>query len=472
MRYIIPSEYEFRIHHCRPRFKGNVEEVLIYMATEISGIEDGPSDEFNEKLNNAIKCFPGNATKTMKTINNWRTEISSLFGLFYEDDDGINHSMTRARELAESNDLVQFFKQFLFYFQYPGAHIRADQILEQIEEGVHFKPAQYILRLLDQAEKDTGKRCYITKAEACYCILNDMRCTRDNEDVRQTWKRISDNRENDIEYAEIGDVIRYAGDILDYMELANLLSSYNGKNFYLNHLENETILRFINSTEWFSGYDNMIRSRAGSLYAINSCRCDWFEYVNQKDYTTDFSTDITQYIAAEPTDAVNTQMAAFAAYFAKLARLEELKTKDIGDIGESLVYGHECTRLKNGGREDLVHLVKKIPTELAVGYDISSRELNDTIRNIEVKTTISSRPIVFNKIHLTPNEWHAAKSYENKYWIYRLMISKQNMKLFTMRDPVDLFKKDLIDISPKEGMEITFKNEAGEYEELLAWTGE
>lgn len=65
--------------------------------------------------------------------------------------------------------------------------------------------------------------------------------------------------------------------------------------------------------------------------------------------------------------------------------------------------------LKSGGREDLVHLVTKIPTELGVGYDISSRELDDTIRNIEVKTTISSRPIVFNKIHLTPNEWQAAR---------------------------------------------------------------
>ena len=32
-KYEIPEEYYFRIHHCRPRFKGNVENVLIYMAT-------------------------------------------------------------------------------------------------------------------------------------------------------------------------------------------------------------------------------------------------------------------------------------------------------------------------------------------------------------------------------------------------------------------------------------------------------
>ena len=50
MIYKIPSEYEFRIHHCRPRFKGNVENVLIYMATEISKIGDAPREKFNSIL--------------------------------------------------------------------------------------------------------------------------------------------------------------------------------------------------------------------------------------------------------------------------------------------------------------------------------------------------------------------------------------------------------------------------------------
>lgn len=470
MTYKIPDEYEFRIHHCRPRFKGNVENVLIYMATEITRIGSAPREKFNSALNDSIKCFPGNSSSTLKTINNWRTEISSLFGLFYEDDEKYNHAMLRAKELADSNDLVQFFKQFMFYFQYPGAHIKSERILEQIEHGVHFKPAQYILKVLDQAEKDTGKRCGITKAEACYCILNDLRCTRDNEDVRNVWRRIEQNRDRDREYEAIGDVIRYAGDILDYMQLGNLLTSYNNKEFFINRNENETVIKFINSTQWYSGYDGMIRSKSGSLEAINESRCGWFKYVNQKSADTDFSTDITAYITPEPEEAVTEQVAKFKAYFDKLSTLENLKTKDIGDIGESLVHGHECERLKIGGRVDLVHLVMKIPTELGVGYDISSRELDATLRNIEVKTTISTKPIMFNKIHLTPNEWQAAKSYSDRYWIYRLMVSKQSIKLFIMCNPVQLFKEDLIDISPRDGMEITFKEQAGNYEELLAWT--
>ena len=470
-KYMIPEKYYFRIHHCRPRFKGNVENVLIYMATEITRIGDCSKDEFNNSLNNAIKCFPGNSTLVLKTINNWRTEISSLFGLFYEDENHVNHAMLRAKELAEHNDLVEFFKLFLYYFQYPGAHIKSKDVLEQIEAGIHFKPAQYILKLLRTAEETTGKRCGITKEEACYCVFNDLRCTRDNEDVRETWNRIQKNRDLEIEYVAKGDVTRYAGDILDYMQHANLLVSYNNKEFFINHNENEAILKYINSNEWFSGYDSMITKRKGTINAVNACKSDWFIYVNREAANTDFSTDITTFFAEEENESskASSRMKFFAAYMDKLKSLDKLKTKDIGDIGESLVHGHECQRLKISGREDLVHLVTKIPTELAVGYDISSREVDDTIRNIEVKTTISSKPIVFNKIHLTPNEWQAAKSYKDRYFVYRLMVSKSEIKLYILQDPVNLFKQDLIDITPRDGMEITFREAAGRYEELLSW---
>ena len=80
MRYSTPEEYYFRIHHARSRFKGNVESVLLFMANEISKIPRLPNKEFIVRLNNAIRLFPGNAMITPKTINNWRTEISALFG--------------------------------------------------------------------------------------------------------------------------------------------------------------------------------------------------------------------------------------------------------------------------------------------------------------------------------------------------------------------------------------------------------
>ncbi len=51
---------------------------------------------------------------------------------------------------------MECFKVFLYNFQYPGAHIKPKNVLEQIENGIHFKPAQYILKLLKFANREGG----------------------------------------------------------------------------------------------------------------------------------------------------------------------------------------------------------------------------------------------------------------------------------------------------------------------------
>lgn len=485
--YVIPPEYYFRIHHVRPRFKGDVENVLIFMAEEVAALSRMSVDDFAEAMNRAIYRYPGNAHREIKTINNWRTEISSLFG-FVEHHGDYDEPGRRAIDLASNQDLVEFFKAFLYCFQYPGAHIKSHAVLEQIEMGIHFKPAQAILRLLRYAREKEGVNIGLTKFEICHCIFNDLRCTRDNEDVSVTWERIKNNRKDNVTYDQTGDVIRYAGDIVDYMEIANLLITYDSRTYYLNSLEEDTIIKFVESTEWFSGYDTMIKRRSGTLAAINDCRESWFSYVNRDLSNTDFSTDILAYIATNA-DELKTLRESISSSDSSLDDLEEQKkqseiviteriesgvdefgTKDIGDIGESLVHGHECMRVKLGGRSDLIHLIKRIPTQFAVGYDISSVELDERKRYIEVKTTISSKPLHFNKVHLTKNEWNTANSTRDRYFVYRLMISKVERKLFLLQDPVGLYKSDLIDMVPTDGADITFDpKKVGEFEELLTW---
>lgn len=466
--YKVPDEYYFRIHHVRPRFKGDIENVLLYMATEISKMEEMPEKEFANELNNAIRRYPGNGIRELKTINNWRTEISSLFGYFIVEN-GKTRAGRRAIELAEKADLVEAFKTFLYSFQYPGAHIKSHEVLKQIEAGIHFKPAQYILQVLESAEEDTGKRIGLSKEEVCHCIFNDLRCTTGLETPLATWKRIQQNRDNERTYDSTGDVIRYAGDIIDYMEIANLLVSHDGKVFYKNTLESEAILKFVNSTEWYCGYDSMIKRKSGSLESIKQCVVGWYQYVNREMADTDFETDILAFIASD-SDEYHALQKSKNEIFDKLLAQDDIKTKDIGDIGESLVHSHECQRVKNGGREDLIHLIKRIPTQFAVGYDIQSVELDERKRYIEVKTTISSKPLHFNKVHLTPNEWNTADSMKDRYFIYRLMISKSEKKLYIIQDPVSLYKRDIISMIPKDGADITFEiATAGTFEELLSW---
>ena len=471
--YKIPDEYYFRIHHVRPRFKGDIENVLIYVAEELARVGERPVKEFVHDVNAALYRYPGNAHRELKTINNWRTEISALFG-FIEHTGNTDKPGRRALELARNQDLVESFKIFLYNFQYPGAHIKPKYVLEQIEKGVHFKPAQYILQVLRYANKDGGNSIGITKFEVCHCIFNDLRVTRDNEGAKATWGRIKQNRKNELEYDQTGDVIRYAGDIIDYMEIANLLKTYDSRTYYLNTLEEETIIKFCESTEWFSGYDTMIKNHSGSM-----------EEVNRDIEDTDFSTDILAYIANDEEELKTLKESSQSdgrpdlrgfldreeAYEKRMQTyMESFTTKDIGDIGEGLVHGHECMRVKLGGREDLIHLIKRIPTQFAVGYDISSVELDERKRYIEVKTTISSKPLHFNRIHLTKNEWNTASSTHDRYYVYRLLLSKNERKLFLLQDPVGLYKKDKIEMIPSDGADITFDpTKVGELEELLTW---
>lgn len=482
--YQIPKEYYFRLHHVRPRFKGDIENVLIYVAEEIARVGEKATDDFVADVNAALFRYPGNAHRELKTINNWRTEISALFG-FIQHTEITDKPSRRAIELANNQDLVECFKVFLYNFQYPGAHIKPRAVLEQIEQGIKFKPAQYVLQLLRYANREGKNSIGITKTEACHCIFNDLRVTRGHEGVESTWKRISDNRKNKMTYDQTGDVVRYAGDILDYMEIANLLKTYDSRTYYLNTLEEESIIKFCESNEWFDGYDNMIQSRHGNLETVKACSDGWFAYVNRDMKNTDFSTDILAYIANDAEElkqlkenARNAKDAGLADFIERDDVIEKriatyydmLTTKDIGDIGESLVHGHECMRIKLGGREDLIHLIKRIPTQFAVGYDISSVELDERKRYIEVKTTISSKPLHFNRIHLTKNEWNTASSTHDRYFVYRLLLSKSERKLFLLQDPVGLYKQDKIDMIPADGADITFDpKQVGQFEELLTW---
>lgn len=472
-QYNTPPEYYFRIHHVRPRFKNNLEDVLFFVADTLASMEKMDSDVFASEVNYKLRGFPGNATLKEKTISNWRTEISAIFG-FIETRGKKSWPGRRAIELSNNQDLIRFFKLFLFSFQYPGAHVKKQYVAELIENGVLFKPAQYILSLLDYARSNFDSEAYLTKEETCHCIFNDLRCTRDHEPASNVWQRIIGNRKNGVSYDSTGDVIRYAGDIIDYMEIANLLHTHDYRKFYLNENDNESIHRFINSKVYFDGYDKYINKRRATYPQITELEADWFSWVNRDMSQTDFSTEITEIIQAGSLtpDAVKAFSEIYINPGAKHTTEEYLKTANIGRAGESIVYGHECQYLKVNGREDLIHLVTMVPTHLAFGYDISSRKLDGSMKAIEVKTTVSSNPLQFTRVHLTPNEWNVAGDMKQLYYIYRLMISIHGgIKLFVVKDPVGLYKQDKLSmISSKDGVELTlYEKTSGEYVEVMIW---
>lgn len=476
-----------RIHFVRPRFKGNIENVLLYMANECCKIPDCSCEEYSRRYFNAIKLFPGNIDASDKTLNNWRTEIPALFSFYTEDKvRDITQTSQMAKFLQENQDLTQFMKLFLFSFQFPGGHLKPQDLKKIILNKIRFKPAQKIIQVLMAGNtilnaQDSNKEMSLSAEEATWCIFNDTRVTSGLRTPEEVANTILANRKEHIKYYNPkdqktfsskgkprtkGDMTRYAGDILYYMELANLIESHNGY-YTLKGNEIESITMFANDTSFFNGYDKFYKKKTIQTSALSSIEPLWFEYVNNALKPELFKTDLRTIFKDEEDFEV-----FFEDRIKDVVSSDDTSTKAIGNLGEAIICGHEKMRLKINGYDDFVRLVKIVDNpSYHPGYDIDSYEADGTQdhRYIEVKTTVSKRQIQMFGFHMSPNEWSVAGTIKDHYCIYRLMLSEENKKLYILRDPVRLYKTDKIEAQPRDGMEITFKENIFEPTKLLTW---
>ena len=279
-----------------------------------------------------------------------------------------------------------------------------------------------------------------------------------------------------------GDMTRYAGDILDYMELANLLESHNGY-FTLKGNEAPSIKAFAEDNTFFTGYEHLYKKRNVDTSDLSKIEPLWFDYVNRSLRPDLFKTDIRTLLSADdeidvifddsltPSDTAEIED-AFDARIHDVVSSESKTTKDIGNLGEALICSHEKMRLKLNGYEEFVRLVQIVDSpSYHPGFDIDSYEADGTEnhRYIEVKTTISKQKIQMYGFHMSSNEWRVAGTIKEHYCVYRLMLSEKEKTLFILRDPVKLYKTDRIEAEPRDGMEISFNSNIFQPTELLAW---
>ena len=457
------------------------------MANECCRIPTLPCKEYSERYFNSIKMFPGNIDMADKTLQNWRTEIPALFGFYTENkEEGYTETSQMAKFLHENQDLPQFMKFFLYSFQFPGGHLKPQDLKEIIYYDIRFKPAKTIVNVLLAgnallASKSSEKEMSISAEEATYCIFNDVRVTSGKVSYSDIANTILQNRKEGLKYYNPqdpkvfsltgvartkGDVTRYAGDILDYMEIANLLENRHGY-FSLKGNEREAIMRFAEDTTFFNGYEKFYEKHSAENAELSKIEHRWFEYVNTSLNPDLFKSDIFNIISQDETIDV-----VFQDRVQEVVSSEGTTTKDIGNLGEAIICGHEKMRLKMNGYERFVKLVQIVDSpSYHPGFDIDSYEADGTEdhRYIEVKTTISKKPIMMYGFHMSPNEWRVANTIKEHYCVYRLMLNEKDKTLLILRDPVRLYKTDVIDAEPRDGMEITFDINAFEPTKLLTW---
>lgn len=471
--YKIPDEYFFRLHHVRPRFKNNVEEVLLYVATSITDLPKLPEEQFNDELNKVLIKFGRNNTVAQKTIDNWRTEISALFSFIQEDND-ILYAGKMARRLAENRYLDEFFNYFLYSFQYPGGHVTNYNVINQIYAGIKFKPCKFIIELFQAGTKLSGKPFSITAEELTFCAYFDLRVTAGNRTAKEVAEIILNNRMHGIEYfinyeqlktktgsfPSKGDITRYAGDILDYMVFANLLKTKGtGYYYYLNEENTVQIEQHLKNDVWCDLYDKYYNADQISNPEIRSLEKNWFDYVNSFENIEAFLPTLDEREAEDIS-------ALIQEYYSQMQTKKTIPQKIFGDYGETLILAHEYLRTKEGSNRQ--HLINKIPTPLGVGYDLQSVEINKNKRYIEVKTTKSKKSINSNRFKLTPNEWDSAETLKDRYFIYYLVINDMGKNVFIIQDPVKQF--ELGNIKVDNNLMVEFSLESGEWHPLLEVT--
>lgn len=485
--YNVPDKYWYRIHFVRPRFKSNIENVLLYMANECCRIPKCSCAEYNQRYFNAIKMFPGNVGMTKKTLDNWRTEIPALFGFYKEEKDtDITETSQMAVFLHENQDLTQFLRLFLYSFQFPGGHMKAVDVKDIIYNNIKFKPARTIIQVLMAgnsilSEQNNSKEMSLSAEEATYCIFNDIRVTSGVISANTIARTILNNRKNKVKYYNSkdekirsltgsprtkGDVTRYAKDILDYMEIANLLIVTNGY-YYLKGNEVSAIQKFRDDKTWFKGYDTFYGKKDIETIELTKIEPEWFEYVNSSMKPDLFKTDVQAMF--RQTGSIDV---VFDDRIKEVVTSDDRTMKDIGNLGEAMICGHEKMRLKINGYKEFVRLVQIVDSpSYHPGFDIDSYEADGTEdhRYIEVKTTISKKKIQMFGFHMSPNEWRVAGTIKEHYCIYRLMLSEQDKILYILRNPVSLYKTDQIEAEPRNGMEISFSTELFKPTELLTW---
>jgi hypothetical protein len=475
MVYSVPAEHYLRLRHSRPRFKNQIEDVLYYMSSEICRIGVKETSDFNDELNGAIRRFPGNANLTIKTINNWRTEIDALFGLIVKTETTQGPSKL-AQYLYESQDLMTFFKAFLTKFQYPGGHVKPSWSAELINKDVKFKPASFVIRVLlaGQSRSEDGM-FWLSKAEAASLIWNDLRVTTGTRTEIDVVEDVIQNRKSGISYDSDGDVTRYAGDILDYMVLANILRPHYGGRYTLVKGVMKNAQAVISDVSFFEGYEALYKTGAATGQDVAAVESSWFDYAgNSIDFQAEQidPLEVLEALADNTDDSVEGKAAHDLLGFLrdKINAGENIATKETGDVGENIVLRHEFNRLKALGEEKLGKKVKKIPDKLGVGYDIKSfRDASQDARFIEVKSSISHGKLNIKSFHLTRNEWKVAETSGDSYFVFRVLISTNSVNCFVLQNPVDKYKKDLVSMSiNKDGSaDITFTDGAGAWENLL-----
>ena len=108
-------------------------------------------------------------------------------------------------------------------------------------------------------------------------------------------------------------------------------------------------------------------------------------------------------------------------------------------------------------------MVKLVSATAALGYDVISMYTEDGRRKkyIEVKTTKKNYETGFLiPFTISINEWSVAQQLAEDYYIYRVIITKEGISIFTIQNPPQRNKEGNLVVEPI-GYKIVYTEKSG-----------
>lgn len=454
--YQTPQRYYMRHAFPRGRMLSRIEDDLMIFSQLIISLSGLPKREFEEKFD---KEYAALHDLNVKTIKNHRTEVISLFGLIIVNEDGLVEASDRVKLLINTQNFQLFFKTFCNRFQFPNIINKPQETIKQLKHNVRFKPAQFLLKLFvigNQRFKGFG----VTGAEISNLVFNDVRVTAGQLSPREVLESLVRMRKGNTHFEGNSKQTQHGREFLGYMYLAGLLETEDAsRTFYLNTKEAPSIRYIIDNSDFFEIpklYINDIKTRKSTARDWQY----WFGEVDRIEFLRlSSSTETIKEIEKRALGKLTTEEEA-------LAIPTVVSKKDIGDIGERIVFKYE-RRVITKIRPDKVGLVKIVSNDTSLGYDVQSFEEEDISKKklIEVKTTIrtfESSTAIVTYFPMSCNEWQTAHNNRESYYIYRVFLSKKNTRILVIKDPVGESEKGNIIVEPTE-YRILIKGGTGVY---------
>ncbi len=456
MTFQTPAGSMLRVAFPRGRMLTKVEDDLSVLVQLITQFSSRDKKEFDTLIDAEYAKI---RKASVKTIRNYRTEMTKLLGLTLIGADGIVQPSPRTLLLIETQSFPLFFKTFCHRFVFPNAINKPQETIKQIEAGVHFKPAKFILDLYMLGVAKCGPSFSVSGNEISNLVFNDIRVTSGKINASHVLDTLLGLRKGKVSFAGGSKIAQHGREFLNYMLLAQLLKEGDAGEFILNRNE-QSAIDIIRESEFFFKMPEEYALDAKIRKNTQNEWISWFGGVSliEKEKLSISSISKIQTIAVPGTE-INKEDIALAT-----PSMKDLK--GIGDKGEYIVLKYEKERIAQI-RPDKIGLVQRVANDTALGYDIQSLEFTDVSKKkfIEVKTTERTYPPaeeVLTFFPMSANEWETARSLGESYYVYRVFLTAKEPILYVIKNPVKEEAKGNI-ILETLSYRVIVKKQAGTY---------